>query len=108
MAHFRGILRGSRGEATRLGTKASGLRVEAQSWQGKLVVYLSYDAKSRKDVASVELERHFGEGASRLLWSGNVDGSHFGGRRLPLPSKADLTEAEQAHLLSISDRPEAR
>lgn len=34
MAHFYGTIRGQRGEASRLGGKASGLTTYAASWQG--------------------------------------------------------------------------
>lgn len=34
MAHFYGTLKGQRGRATRCGTKASGITVEAAGWGG--------------------------------------------------------------------------
>ena len=40
MAHFRGYVEGGRGEASRLGTKSSGITVVAQSWEGQIRVTL--------------------------------------------------------------------
>lgn len=40
MAHFRGVVEGSRGSESRLGSKASGLAVVAQSWDGQIRVDL--------------------------------------------------------------------
>ena len=39
MAHFRGTLQGSRGEASRLGTKASGLDTTTDGWTSGVRVY---------------------------------------------------------------------
>ena len=38
MAHFYGNLKGSRGEATRCGTRQSGIMVSARSWNGSVSV----------------------------------------------------------------------
>ena len=73
MAHFRGTLQGSRGPASRLGTKKSCLRVEAQSWQGKVTVYL-YERDDGIDCARVYLDRHHGEGTCLALYDGPVSG----------------------------------
>jgi len=40
MATFRGRVQGNRGEATRNGSKKSGISVTAQSWQGSVQVRL--------------------------------------------------------------------
>lgn len=77
MAQFRGILDGNRGEASRLGTKQSGLRVEAQSWQGKAVVQLYHDAESGKDMVRVTLAQHqngAGPYPPILLYDGPISG----------------------------------
>jgi hypothetical protein len=39
MAHFYSAIQGSRGEATRLGTTASGIRAQAQGWDTGAKVY---------------------------------------------------------------------
>ena len=41
MSHFYGKLKGSRGEATRCGTRSSGLKTTAASWDGAIHVYLT-------------------------------------------------------------------
>jgi dihydroxyacid dehydratase/phosphogluconate dehydratase len=74
MAHFRGVLSGARSEITRLGHKSSGIRVEAQSWQGKVVVFLSHDDTTGKDVVLVTLQRHNGAGTIATLYDGPVGG----------------------------------
>jgi hypothetical protein len=73
MAHFYGELRGSRGEVTRLGTKASGLRTMAASWEGAVVVRL-WD-RDGVDMATVSLRPHHGAGVHRVLYDGPVSGA---------------------------------
>ncbi len=75
MAHFRGIVAGARGTASRLGHASSGMQVEAQSWEGKVVTYLQHDAATGQDMATVTLEPHHGAGTSRVLYHGPVSGS---------------------------------
>jgi hypothetical protein len=80
MAHFRGILRGAHGEASRLGTANSGMTVEAQSWEGKVVVTLyrmNTVGTSGRDFARITLEDHRGEGAVPpiTLYDGPVSGA---------------------------------
>jgi hypothetical protein len=72
MAHFYGELKGSRGEATRLGTKSSGLRTLAASWEGAVSVRL-YE-KFGVDWAVVSLTMHHGAGTRRTLYDGPVSG----------------------------------
>ena len=61
MAQFWGTIKGARGEASRLGHKASGLDTYAASWQG--------------DMAQVELTTHHGAGVHRSLYRGPVSGA---------------------------------
>lgn len=72
MAQFLGRIDGARGPATRLGSKASGLTVEACSWQGKLVTVLRYDTERACDVFEVRMERHEGRGDYMVLCTGIV------------------------------------
>lgn len=72
MAHFYGELQGSRGEATRLGSKASGLRTLAASYQGAVSVRL-YE-RNGVDYAAVSLVPHHGLGTRRTLYDGPVSG----------------------------------
>lgn len=72
MAHFYGTLQGARGEATRLGTKNSGLMTTTCSYEGKVRMTLTYDPELGCDIARVELARHMGSGTERLLYEGPV------------------------------------
>jgi hypothetical protein len=49
MAQFRGTIRGQRGEASRLGSKSSGLCVTCNGWNGGITVYVDYDKNTGKD-----------------------------------------------------------
>ena len=73
MAHFRATIQGSRGEASRLGTRSSGLQTVAASWQGAVRVELY--ACGDRDLARVSLTPHRGAGVERLLFDGPVDGA---------------------------------
>ena len=53
MAHFRGTVEGSRGEASRLGTKNSGLLVSANGWDIGVDVELDFDEDLHQDVVRV-------------------------------------------------------
>lgn len=67
MSHFYGTLKGSRGQATRCGTKDSGIMASAQSWDGSITVYIE-DSYNTTNVSICSKE---GSGAGgRLLWSG--------------------------------------
>jgi len=74
MAHFLGSVQGSRSEASRLGTKKSGLHTVAASWQGAVEVYISHDETTGKDIASVFLIPWHGAGISQTLYVGPVGG----------------------------------
>lgn len=75
MAHFYGQLQGARGQASRLGHKSSGITAKAASYAGAIVVSLSYDAVSGKDIAHVSLAPHLGQGVHKEIWTGAVDGT---------------------------------
>lgn len=74
MAQFRGMLKGQRGQASRLGSKRSGLEVAACSWQGSVLVTLEHDEATGKDVATVALQPHHGSGIAKVLYCGPVGG----------------------------------
>lgn len=80
MAHFRGTIQGFRGEASRLGSKDSGLQVTAASWQGAVSVDLFAEANG-VDIARVQLYPHHGHGTSRILYEGPVSGAKSRKRR---------------------------
>ena len=69
MSHFYGVLNGSRGAATRAGTKCSGLTVTAASWVGAIRVELSIDAEGRDCFRVLQTPWH-GAGVSELLAEG--------------------------------------
>ena len=75
MAQFWGTIKGARGEASRLGHKASGLDTYAASWQGAVSVRLWHDAKTGRDMAQVELTTHHSAGVHRSLYRGPVSGA---------------------------------
>jgi hypothetical protein len=71
MAHFYGTLQGNRGSASRLGTKASGLVVTAQSWSGSVTVSLWQDDQGN-DCVNVRACPGSAPGGE-TLFSGTVD-----------------------------------
>lgn len=71
MSHFYGTMLGSRGEATRCGTKASGMEVIAAGWGGAIRTSLFVDDQGR-DCYRVEQIPWQGEGAYRLIEEGIV------------------------------------
>ena len=75
MAHFLGTVQGTRGEASRLGGKKSGLQVNACSWQGRVSVILYYDEETGKDCAHISLQPHRGAGITKDLYNGPVGGA---------------------------------
>lgn len=72
MAHFRGEIRGQRGEASRLGSKQSGLTVAAQAWDGQVVTRLWHE--NGRDYVRVYVEANpatYGDaGAKHTLYYG--------------------------------------
>jgi hypothetical protein len=73
MSHFYGVLQGSRGEATRCGTKGSGMETIAASWNGAIRTTLYI--KDGEDYARVEKIRWHGNGVSQVLYDGPVGGA---------------------------------
>lgn len=71
MSHFYGSLHGSRGEATRCGTKNSGLTTTAASWSGAVQTRL-YQNSDGEDCYVVELTPWRGAGVSQVLARGLV------------------------------------
>lgn len=68
MAHFYGSLQGQRGEATRLGSKASGLHITAASWHGAIEVEL-FERDGVDHYRVVERKWH-GAGRERTIAEG--------------------------------------
>jgi len=55
MAHFIGYVHGSRGEASRLGTKDSGITAKANGWDIGAETSIRYDEKIDMDIVTVYL-----------------------------------------------------
>ena len=73
MAHFRGVVQGNRGDASRLGSKDSGISVEAQGWEGKVIVGLYHDERAGHDMARICLAPHVnGAGTDKPIYDGPV------------------------------------
>jgi len=58
VAHFRAVIRGSRGEASRLGHKSSGIYARVQTWGWDVVVDARHNEQDGNDWAEVELVHH--------------------------------------------------
>jgi hypothetical protein len=74
MAHFYGTVSGkARSQASRLGSKSSGLRTVAASWQGAVAVDL-YE-RDGLDCAQITLIPWHGHGTTRVIYDGPVSGA---------------------------------
>lgn len=56
MAHFIGKLQGARGEASRLGTKSTGMVAKARGWEIGGEVRAEYDATNQLDRVSLSID----------------------------------------------------
>ena len=72
MSHFYGKMQGGRGEATRTGTKGSGMATYAAGWGGAIRTVLFYDEATKTDRYRVEQVSWKGVGVYRLLAEGEV------------------------------------
>ena len=72
MGHFRGLIRGGRGDASRLGTKNSGLTVEAASWAGAIKVDLWHHSDGTDKFRVVQTQHVNGAGINELLGEGTI------------------------------------
>ena len=73
MSHFYGTMKGSRGEATRCGTKKSGMVITAASWNGAIQVQL-YHGSDGVDYVIVRETQWHGQGRNRVLYDGKIGG----------------------------------
>ena len=68
MSQYYGTLQGNRGEATRCGTKGSGMETYTAGWGGAIRVVLWYDEKNKCDRYRI----------TRTSWHcGGSDKAHF-------------------------------
>ena len=76
MAQFRTTIQGARGEASRLGTKHSGMHVHVQSWEGQVnvVMYHKPTIGDGQDWVRVSLAPHASDGGlAVVLYEGPCD-----------------------------------
>jgi hypothetical protein len=71
MAHFYGTLKGARGEATRCGSKKSGIATTAAAWGGAITTEVYIDAQGR-DCFRVTQRPWSGSGVYELLAEGVI------------------------------------
>ena len=71
MSHFYGTLNGSHGQATRQGTKESGLKTVAASWNGCITTYLYIDLQGR-DCFVIEQDTWQGVGVQEVIAHGHI------------------------------------
>lgn len=83
MSHFYGTLQGSRGEATRCGTKHSGVTTVAASWKGCIQVRVWYDEKTKTDKYLICQEPWQGHGISESIASGTLGEKKGGVEKTP-------------------------
>lgn len=74
MAHFYATIKGNRGEASRMGTKDSGIVSYTASWFGAIRTQLWYDEEKDCDMVKVEMVPWRGFGERRHLYTGRVNG----------------------------------
>lgn len=81
MAHFYGEIQGSRGAASRLGGKNTGMRAAAQGWEIGAKVQVSFDEETGKDTVRVyRTTGSNGRGSSQLIAEFTAD-TPFGEER---------------------------
>ena len=73
MSHFYGTLSGNRGQATRAGSKNSGMTTHCASWSG--AVRCSAWHKDGEDWVEVKLIPWHGSGKDILLYRGPISGA---------------------------------
>jgi hypothetical protein len=75
MSHFYGTLNGNRGEATRCGSKDSGMTTYCASWSGAVHCQAHYNEKTDEDWVLVELVPWHGHGTNKVLYDGPISGA---------------------------------
>lgn len=77
MAHFYGDIQGNRGQATRMGTKSSGIDGHIRGWNIGAKVYCQYNEKTGKDEVTVYItggSNRSGYDSMIGVWSRNDEG----------------------------------
>ena len=71
MSHFYGVVQGARGDATRAGSKASGLTATAASWAGAVKTELYVDDDGDDAFVVYQIPWH-GQGIRKELVRGKI------------------------------------
>jgi len=71
MSYFYGTLKGNRGEATRCGSKESGMETHCASWQGAIRCF-AYAREDGIDCVTIERILWHGRGKYKLLYDGPI------------------------------------
>lgn len=93
MAQFFGEVEGQRGAASRLGSKDSGLRVVAASWQGAIKVRLQHRSDGKDHFTVEQTPWSNGAGCNQVLASGVVGVPYAPASHGPLWTVADVSSA---------------
>ena len=72
MAQYRGSIQGSWGEASRLGTKSSGIEGGVASWDGAIVTRMYWEAETEVNRFVISMKPWHGAGPDRFLLNGVV------------------------------------
>lgn len=97
MAHFYGIVDGSaKTEATRCGTKVSGLSTTAASWQGAIRTRIWHCEETGEDMCEVRMIPWQGAGETQTLYRGPI------GTYCP-PVDTDIDAPEYQIKLKLTD-----
>ena len=74
MSHFYGMLQGNRGEATRMGSKASGITTHTASWEGAIRVHAYHNEDTGEDMVLVKMVPWKGNGIYGKIFEGKIGG----------------------------------
>ena len=72
MSHFYSVIQGNRGQATRCGTKDSGVTATAASWTGAIRTDLWYSPEDDVNRYTVVMIAWHGVGCTRVMATGTV------------------------------------
>lgn len=72
MSHFYGTIQGNRGEATRCGSKESGMETYCASWKGAIRTYAWFNKQQNEDWVRVTKTPWQGQGEEKLLYEGPI------------------------------------
>jgi hypothetical protein len=107
MSHFYGTLAGCRGEATRCGSKESGITTHAASWDGAVRARV-YD-RNGVGWTTVELVPWHGSGKNRLLYDGPVSGKRRNASSNPRkrkrpPLREEVPPSKEIQVVCLNER----